>query len=352
LVGFGKISPAGEQPRRRWDVDRSMKTLGHRSLRGAALAALALLPLSILASPTPPAAAGETPTCQGQAATLVGTPGQLLNGTAVADVIVSNSASEVRGAGGDDLICVTGDSDSSDQPLIKDGSGDDVVDARLFEGALVRTDLGTGSDDYFGSPRRDSVSADGEAGDEDWIRTADGRDYVSAEDDGSWYLDIALGPRRDQVVLGASVTFDLDGGHGRDLLLADTCACESTVVRVGPQGTWVDDRQEATIPGFEEAGLSTDGGLTLSGTEGPDHLNVDGCGARIRGLGGDDSLVHYSFGTVGPCAPVRQQGGAGDDLLIGSERRDLLYGGLGHDTALGGDGHDLCRAEEEESCEE
>jgi Ca2+-binding RTX toxin-like protein len=52
------------------------------------------------------AAAGET--CQGQAATIVGTPGGEITGTEGADVIVTNDAIRVDALGGDDLVCATG----------------------------------------------------------------------------------------------------------------------------------------------------------------------------------------------------------------------------------------------------
>ena len=52
------------------------------------------------------AAAGET--CQGQAATIVGTPGGQIIGTEGADVIVTNDADRVDALGGDDLVCAIG----------------------------------------------------------------------------------------------------------------------------------------------------------------------------------------------------------------------------------------------------
>lgn len=338
-----------------------MNPLGKVPLRGAAPAALMLLPLAILASPPPslaagpttagpatagPATAGPTPACHGQAATLVGSQDAPLDGTGGPDVIVSNGASEVLAGAGDDLICVTGVSDNSDGPLIKDGAGDDLVDTSELTGPLVRTRLGLGSDSYLGRPGRDTVYAEGQTGDEDDIRTRDGHDFVETVGEGEWYLRVALGPRRDQLWLDDTVTFDIDGGHGRDLLLADGLG--GTRVDLNAS-TWTDVRQEAEVRGFERIAIRADG-LVLAGSPQPEWLAGKGCGVRVFGRGGPDALYVESSGGAS-CAP-RAHGGAGDDGLSGSSSRDLLYGGAGHDSAFGGAGHDLCRAEEEEACEE
>jgi Ca2+-binding RTX toxin-like protein len=114
-------------------------------------------------------------------------------------------------------------------------------------------------------------------------------------------------------------------------------------------GTWVDERQEANVRGFERATIVADE-LVLFGTEESEPLRGTGCGARVYGLGGGDSLTVGS--DAASCRPARASGGPGDDHLFGGERRDLLYGGSGADYADGNGGRDLCRAEQEASCEE
>jgi Ca2+-binding RTX toxin-like protein len=75
--------------------------------RGWALAAMAVGVSLTLLSSTAPARARSTPTCFGQPATSVGTPGDdTLTGTPGADVIVGLGGDDViKGLAGDDLLC-------------------------------------------------------------------------------------------------------------------------------------------------------------------------------------------------------------------------------------------------------
>jgi Ca2+-binding RTX toxin-like protein len=59
----------------------------------------------------------------------------------------------------------------------------------------------------------------------------------------------------------------------------------------------------------------------------------------IRGLGGDDVIDASAIGADGPI--LNLQGGAGDDVLIGSGRDDVLLGGDGDDVLIGGPGNDI-----------
>ena len=77
-------------------------------MRNISLTAAALLGVALLVPVGTATAAGET--CQGQAATTVGTPGGQITGTEGADVIVTNGATHVDALGGDDVVCVTGGS--------------------------------------------------------------------------------------------------------------------------------------------------------------------------------------------------------------------------------------------------
>ncbi len=75
-------------------------------MRNISLTAVALLGVALLAPMGTATAAGET--CQGQAATIVGTPGRQITGTEGTDVIVTNGATHVDALGGDDVVCATG----------------------------------------------------------------------------------------------------------------------------------------------------------------------------------------------------------------------------------------------------
>ena len=72
-------------------------------MRNISLTAAALLGAALLVPMGTATAAGET--CQGQAATIVGTPGAQITGTEGADVIVTNGATRVDALGGDDMVC-------------------------------------------------------------------------------------------------------------------------------------------------------------------------------------------------------------------------------------------------------
>ena len=50
----------------------------------------------------------ESQSCFGRVPTIVGTPGQNLEGTDGPDVVLSNGAANVDTLGGDDLVCVSG----------------------------------------------------------------------------------------------------------------------------------------------------------------------------------------------------------------------------------------------------
>ena len=103
--------------------------------------AVALLGAALLAPVGTAAAAGET--CQGQAATVVGTPGGQITGTKGADVIVTNDATRVDALGGDDLVCATGERSGYDS----------ATGARTF----VTVVLGAGADTFIPSERRGST---------------------------------------------------------------------------------------------------------------------------------------------------------------------------------------------------
>jgi len=70
------------------------------------LTAAALMGVALVVPMGTASATAET--CQGQPATIVGTPGGQVTGTEGADVIVTNGATRVEALGGDDRVCATG----------------------------------------------------------------------------------------------------------------------------------------------------------------------------------------------------------------------------------------------------
>lgn len=119
-------------------------------LRTTVLSTAALVGLTAL-SPTSAGAAGET--CHGQAATIVGTPGDFaLTGTEGPDVIVTNGTMRVDALAGDDLVCVT-----VRPAQISAGDGDDLVDTTGVTEPGGTTYLGAGSDRFVGGSAIDAV---------------------------------------------------------------------------------------------------------------------------------------------------------------------------------------------------
>ncbi len=134
----------------------------HRfTLSGRLLAVLAMVATSLVLVTAAPAAA-QTPTCDGQTATIVGTSGNdVLTGTDGPDVIVGlGGADVIRGRGGDDIICGNGGRDrifggpgddhligGRGRDVLKANAGDDTVHGNAGPDRVVG---GKGDDTLYG----------------------------------------------------------------------------------------------------------------------------------------------------------------------------------------------------------
>ena len=164
---------------------------------------LAAVLVATLAIPFAVPVAAAPPTCDGRAATRIGTNGNdILNGTSGPDVIVGKGGNDtIDGRGGRDRICGGSGSDG-----LKGGSGND----RLFGGGLHDTLQGQGGkDDLFGfdgidhllgGPKDDLLKGGGEG---DTLRGEAGDDRIFGE----------AGHDR---LLGGDGSDGLDGGAGSD----------------------------------------------------------------------------------------------------------------------------------------
>ena len=153
-------------------------------MRAVSLTAVALLGAALLAPVGTATAAGET--CQGQAATIVGTPGGQITGTEGADVIVTNDATRVDALGGDDLVCATGER-----------SGYDSATATFTSVIVI---LGAGADTFIPSERARSTIYAG---------TVDGTDTEADVIRLSWTAGLVISgmpgqPNADIIDLGGS----------------------------------------------------------------------------------------------------------------------------------------------------
>jgi Ca2+-binding RTX toxin-like protein len=255
--------------------------------RTTTLTAAGLLGLALLAPTT--SAGAAAPTCRGVSATIVGEPGSRVVGTEGADVIVTDGAMSVHALGGDDVICVNGETGFPPAaPVQVDaGPGNDAVDSTSSVNAVFAT-LGTGTDAFVG-------------GDEDDRVTLGHPDPVSGAPD------------------------TLDGGGGSDGLFLTTGPGAAVIDNV--VGSLTSDGQpRARWRGLEEFWLehSTDqrplrfvgsdaDEVVVDRTSGPAQVQVD--------LGAGDDAYRTS---VPPLAGSRIGGGPGRDLLeVASEDADL-----------------------------
>jgi hypothetical protein len=300
-----------------------------RILAAAGLTVGLLSPLA-LAAPT--YAAAET--CNGLPATLVGTPGATLTGTEAADVVVSNGAVEVKGLGGDDVICTTGSTatlgPSGFSVRVFGGAGNDVVDRRgdLDPAASGIVYPEAGRDQVLGSAYVDAVySGDGER---DAISTFGGDDEVNTllfQPAGPLEPEVIdLGPGDDSVRVGTAFTPDMTvaGAEGQDRI--DFLLPESD--------GWVVDAQRGRLRqgssvrtafgGFEtyEAGsIQGRSHWRFVGGDAPEH--VRGYFPEIVGadLAGGDDVLDLAQEYVSGHPRVDFRGGLGRDLLTASVKK-------------------------------
>ena len=163
-----------------------------------------------------------TPTCDGQPATIVGTPAHdVLDGTPGPDVIVGlGGHDEIRGHGGDDLICAGRGKDH-----VRAGTGDDLVRGGRgldFEHGGAGTDrlVGGAGDDfmidhlgggvYVGNRGNDEIRVTGSS----VVRAGKGFDGVRVKRCGCTILG---GRGNDSIdAVAGSAPAHLRGGSGRD----------------------------------------------------------------------------------------------------------------------------------------
>ena len=232
-------------------------------------------------------AAARTPTCAGQAATIVGTNGaDSLTGTRGRDVIVGlNGDDVIASRGGDDLVCGGYGAD-----LLSGGAGTDQLHGGLDR--LVGDVSGTYllGDVLDGGPGQDLL-----VGGED-RRRADARRLPDT-------FSYAESPNG--VVVDLSGTSGVATGEGTDTL------------RFGPH---------VGVRGSAYAD-------TITGSVGRDHLHGGSGDDTLRGGPGDDRLLGEE---------VDEE--VGDDLLVGGSGADLLGSYAGRDDVRGGTGDDFVEA--------
>jgi Ca2+-binding RTX toxin-like protein len=262
------------------------------ALATAALAVLSLGALSL--SPAAPAARAAAPVmCQGEVATIVGTPGDdTLTGTTAPDVIA--------GLGGDDTIESGGGFDR-----ICGGQGADTISADPASTNYVFLDGGRGDDHltsavhfahFDGGPGDDVESSSGKA--PTYLSETGTNTFTSTADPASIHASFQKA--------SSGVKLDLVAGTA-------TFAGSSTTFAFAPGTEW-------SVRGSRHDDR-------LKGSAGPDVLAGGGGNDLVEGRGGDDKVA-------GNGGRNTLRGGAGADLLR-FHTRDHVYGAPGTDVLTG-----------------
>ena len=254
-----------------------------------------ILVVGLLVGPVTGAAAAP-PTCEGVAATIVGTSGpDTLTGTAGDDVIVGLDGSDtINSLGGDDIVCAGNDHD-----VVNTAAGND----RIHGGdGNDRLDAGAGFDIIHGDAGADVLH--GRTENDDLF--------------GGWGPDRLFGGGHDDSISDDRGKDHADGGPGTDTLHLTSPGVGVTVNLTAGEFTTVDGAET-------EAGIEN-----VNGTPESDVL---------RGDAGPNALAGQPFG--GPNQD-RVYGGAGNDVVSGNQ----VWGGAGNDfltaadEAMGGEGND------------
>lgn len=266
-----------------------------------------------LASSTSPATAATS--CRGVPATIEASGVQRIDGTEGDDVIVADDVIAISALGGDDLVCVTGDTST----FVDAGAGDDVVDG---SGAnSVNGVLGDGDDTFRGSAAVDSVWAGSQDGSDA------GRDVIDAGPRGEDFDIVRSGQ-------SGSPNPDRITGEWLTLRWAGTPTSDSAAVGSTDSLFVMADQALGRIAIDSNAGTFTPGSSPSLDLSGFTSFSVAIRGRNLeqltfRGSNRDETL----FVPNAPKSVVRVAMGGGDD--------ELTVGTYGKGSSFsGGDGRD------------
>ena len=288
-------------------------------LRRLLAATLLLGPLVSLGLPSP--ATGADVTCQGRAATIVGTPGGSAVGTADNDVIVSNGAMYVDGGEGDDLICTTNTRPYKRRVLsVSGGTGSNVIDRRgdLDPAVGAMSWLGGQSETFLGGPGPDQVSIERPDAGATSVSTGGGDDSVFVD-----HLAQLADPSRIETGVGAdmvSVTNTVtnlevtDEDGDATLALSDVSPGVWEVDAAAGSATFDPDHQ-LTFRGFDAFSflLGPRARVRFQGSPRSEAVSLEGRGqVRVARMGRGDDVVRFHRFTK---PRTRLKGGPGQDRL-------------------------------------
>jgi Ca2+-binding RTX toxin-like protein len=255
-------------------------------------------------------------TCNGQTATIIGTPGNdTIYGTAGADVIVAGAGGDtIYGYGGNDVICAEDGYDTIIPGLGNDwidgGTGGNVLDYSTAATSMT-IDLATGDATGSGTDTFSNVNdAYGSGSFDDWITGNSsnnyivgwgGNDHISGGDGN----DNLQGYDDDDVLEGGLGNDTLNGNAGNDTLSYEQAPAAITV-------------SIAASGGQATGGAGTDNASSFESIIGSAYAD------QLTGNAGANNIL----------------GGAGNDTITASDGNDTLVGGPGQDILHGGSGND------------
>jgi Ca2+-binding RTX toxin-like protein len=329
---------------------------------------------------------------------LSGTPGSGV-GDGAADTVVVNGTNaadgiQVLGAltnfavdGLATTVVAQGSEGASDSLVVKALGGNDMVSATTLPADIVRLtmDGGTGDDQLTGSQGADTlIGGDGNdlvtggrgddtallgAGNDTFVwNPGDGSDIVEGEDgfDTMVFNGANIAEKIDLSANGARLRFTRDVAS----IVMDTNGVEQVNFNAlgGADQITVGDLTGTGVTTVNLNLAATGGGgdgatdaVIVSGTAGTDNIvvssNVSGGvkigglaaainiaapeaadGLTVNGLAGDDTI--NASGLAAGAISLTENGGDGNNMLIGSQGVDLVNGGRGDDVALMGAGDD------------
>lgn len=199
------------------------------------------------------------------------------------------------------------------------GDGNDRIFGGLDHDVI---EGGTGNDRLFGGLGDDFIV--GGAGD-DHMFGGNGADFIIA-DEGADVVDTGNG--NDQVETAFDTIKTLEGGDGRDMLMAfyDGAKTDSLTFNLGTGAFGSTDANidGSTATNFEDFVFNGDIDTKITGTDGRNEIIGGFADDVLLGKGGMDTLM----------------GDEGNDTLLGNKKDDVLDGGADDDTMTGGRGAD------------
>jgi Ca2+-binding RTX toxin-like protein len=305
----------------------------------------------------------------------------IVNGTASNDTItVSGSSSGISVSGLPATVNVIGSEADQDGLTVNALAGDDIVDASALPAGVIGLTLngGDGNDILIGSQGADLVNG-GRGGDVALLgggddifvwNPGDGSDAIEGQDgtdqmlfngsNANENIDISANGSRVRFTRDVgNVTMDLNGVETIDFNArggADTITVNDLT---GTDVTQVNLNLEST-PGSGTGDGQPDT-VIVNGTNGDDailvagdasgvgvfglaaQVNITGSEAAndrltVNALAGDDVVT--ASGLAAGALMLTEDGGDGDDVLIGSAGDDTILGGNGDDVLKGGPGQD------------